>query len=281
MAQFLEETIQSVLTQDYPNIEYFVMDGGSEDGTLSILEKYRDRIRFRSEPDEGPADAINRGFLMSHGAVFGYLCADDTYLPGAITAAVHYLFDDSREVAVVYGEAYWADAAGRIIRCYPTKPFDPQLLARECFICQPASFMRREAFESVGMMNPNLHFSFDYDLWIRIAKHYTMVKIDRYLATSRMHHDNITLRQRGPVLIECMRTLRRHYGYVPLHWAYAYSCYLVDRTDRTDQFFEPVRPSVLRRLLTLLVGIRYNWCRPLRFCKELLDTLRETPRQQH
>src|SRR4029077_4037246 len=88
MGRYLEETIQSVLSQDYPNIEYIVMDAGSTDETLAILEKYRGRLEFHSGPDDGTADAINNGFARSHGSVFAYLNADDIYLPGAISSAM-------------------------------------------------------------------------------------------------------------------------------------------------------------------------------------------------
>lgn len=82
MEPFLEQAIQSVLSQDYPNLEYLVMDGGSTDGTLEILKRYEGRLRWESRPDRGQCDAINRGFPESRGEIFGYLCADDAYLPG-------------------------------------------------------------------------------------------------------------------------------------------------------------------------------------------------------
>src|SRR5258705_3448382 len=90
-AGFLEETIQSVLSQDYPRIEYIVMDGGSTDGTLDILRKYDGLLQYQSQPDRGQTDAINKGFKLSRGNVFAFLCADDTTLPGAIGTAVRHL----------------------------------------------------------------------------------------------------------------------------------------------------------------------------------------------
>ena len=87
-ARYIEQTILSVLSQDYANIEYLVMDGGSADGTVEILKRYEGRLRYVSAPDGGPADAINRGFRASRGAIFAWLNADDTYLAGAVSAAV-------------------------------------------------------------------------------------------------------------------------------------------------------------------------------------------------
>jgi len=102
-AQFIERTIQSVLAQDYPRIEYIVMDGGSTDGTVEILERYRARLSFVSARDNGAAEAINRGFARASGSIFAWLNADDTYLPGAVAAAVSALAS-CPEAAAVYGE---------------------------------------------------------------------------------------------------------------------------------------------------------------------------------
>jgi len=264
MGRFLEETIQSVLAQDYPNIEYIVMDAGSTDETLGILEKYKGRLDFHSGPDRGTADAINKGFARSHGSVFAYLNADDIYLPGAISNAMRVLASEPG-TGVVYGDANWVDEQGRTLAPYPVRPYDAALLSQECFISQPAAFIRREAFELAGRMDSNLQYAYDYDLWIRVSRLYPMRKIDAVLATSRMHTHNKTVGQRRSVLRETLRLLRSHYGYVPFPPVHAYTSYLV---DRRDQFFEPLQPSVFKYLLSLPVGLRYNPERPLRFMRE-------------
>src|SRR5689334_5694547 len=155
MAPFLEEAIQSVLSQDYGNIEYIVMDGGSTDGSLDILRKYEGRLRWTSGPDRGQTDAINKGFLQSAGAIFAFLCADDTYLPGAVDKAVRHMLANPG-YAGIYGEGYLTGEDGKTLCRYPTKPFDAELLRTECFICQPASFLWREAFAEAGMLDPEL-----------------------------------------------------------------------------------------------------------------------------
>src|SRR5258708_4012102 len=190
------------------------MDGGSSDDSLRILEKYRGRLEFHSRQDRGTADAINRGFERSRGSVFAYLNADDTYLPGAITTAVQNLMP-LPGIGVVYGDANWVDEEGRVLAPYPTKPYEPSLLSQECFICQPATFIRREAFELAGLMDPKLQYAFDYDLWIRLSRFYPIRKVDCVLATSRMHKENKTVGQRQPVPKETLQMLRCHYGYVP------------------------------------------------------------------
>jgi glycosyltransferase involved in cell wall biosynthesis len=267
-ARFLEETIQSVLSQDYPHIEYLVMDGGSSDGTLEILERYRGRLRYVSEPDRGQADAINRGFRMTRGPIFSFLNADDTYLPGAISTVVRHM-QAHPEAGVVYGEGYHISAIGETISRYPTQPFDPERFERQCYICQPASFLRREVFEAVGMLNPQLDFALDYDLWIRVARRFPMLKIDEYLARSRMHPENKTLGQLNEVFQEVIAVLQRHYGYVPCNWLYGYSEYLI---SGRDPVFRTARPSLANVGLCVLLGMYYNKLHPLRFASDLYQT---------
>ncbi|HEV8144852.1 MAG TPA: glycosyltransferase family 2 protein [Bryobacteraceae bacterium] len=166
---FLQEAIESVLQQDFPHVEYIVADGGSNDGTLEILESYGERVRWFSAADGGTADAVNRGFAASRGANFAYLHADDVLLPGAVSAAVTALPADG-EATGVYGDAWWIDEHGNRLRPYPVQDFDPAVFVRECFICQPASFLRREVFENLGGLEPSLHFTFDYEFWLRLAR---------------------------------------------------------------------------------------------------------------
>jgi glycosyltransferase involved in cell wall biosynthesis len=158
------------------------MDAGSTDGTPSILRKYGSRLRYSSQSDDGTADAINKGFARCRGSILAFLNADDTYLPGAISTAASAL-SANPNVAMVYGDGYWVSERGEIIGPYPTAPFDRKRLERECFICQPASFFRREAFQTSGGMDPKLHYSFDYDFWIRMARRFEISKIDAVLVT--------------------------------------------------------------------------------------------------
>ncbi len=264
LVDFIEETVLSVLNQDYPRIEYIVMDGGSTDGTLEILAKYRDRLRVISEPDRGTADAVNRGFRLSSGEIFAFLNGDDTYLPGAVRTAVECLTAHP-EAGGVYGEANWITEDGRLIRRYPTRPFDPVLLAHECYICQPACFLRREIFLKAGLLDPDLECAFDYDLWIRVARLAPLQKTDAVLANSRIRLAGKTLGQRRRVFREALSVLKRHYGYVPFEWIYAYTAFLI---DHRDQFFEPLRPSLTKLLASLAVGVGWNRGRALRFLRE-------------
>jgi glycosyltransferase involved in cell wall biosynthesis len=264
MGRFIKQTIDSVLMQDYPHIDYIVMDGASTDDTLEILKTYGSRLRYESVPDHGQADAINKGFALSRGRIFAYLNADDTYLPGAVSTAVRNMRDNP-EMAVVYGEANYVQEDGSHISRYPTFPFDLELLNRRCFICQPAAFMWSDVFQLAGGLNADLHFALDYDLWMRVAKSHPMLKIDEVLATSRMYKDNKTLAHRRPVYKEIIGAVKAHYGYVPFEWVFAYACYIV---DGKDQFFDVAQPSFTEILLSLFLGCNYNRNHLIRYWRD-------------
>lgn len=222
--QFIEETIESILTQDYSNIEHIVVDGGSTDGTLEILEKYskRDpRFRFISEPDRGQAHAINKGLKMAQGEIIGWLNSDDTYLPGAIDKAVN-AFNINHNWAMVYGRGYHIDENNKIINSYPVKKYERlEDFFDFCIICQPAAFIRKDILESVGGLDESYHFSLDYDLWIRIAKKYPIGFIDHYLANTRLHADaKTTARVLDLGIPEIMKVSNTHFGTVANNWLY-------------------------------------------------------------
>ena len=171
---------------------------------------------------------------------------------------------------MIYGEAFHVGEDGEIIDRYPTLPFDRQELNRGCFICQPAAFMLREAFAKVGMLNVDLHYALDYELWMRISKLYPVLKIDEYLATSRMHSRNKTLGHRRELYEEVFSVLKTHFGYVPLQWVIGRACHLL---DGEDQFFERSRPTLLSHALSLIVGSRHNLRELGRFWREWASEL--------
>lgn len=264
-APYIGRTLASVFNQDYPNIEYIVMDGGSTDGTVELLEACKGRLQYVSAPDNGAADAINRGFLRSRGSICAWLNADDTYLPGAIRAAVQGL-ETEPDAAVVYGNGVWIDADDKVLGPYPTAaPYDAELWAQECFICQPAAFLRREALEGVGLLDAALQSVFDYDLWIRLSRRSLFVAIPKMLAASRMHPANKSLGQRRQMFEEAIQLLRRHFGYVPVNWVYGYLSFL---RDGRDQYFQPLRNSAVTYLASLALGSYFNYRHPWRYCRE-------------
>jgi Glycosyl transferase family 2 len=226
---YIEETIQSVLNQDYPNLEYLVVDGGSSDNTVEILKKYEGCLTWISEKDQGQADAINKGFQMAKGAIVAWLNSDDTYLPGAVQTSVRYL-EAHPEVGILYGEGYHIDADGEIIERYYTEPFDYQRLSEICFICQPTVFLRTEVIRTVGPLDITLDYCMDYEYWMRIAKRFRIGYLEKYLANSRLHLDTKTLSKRVEVHQETLQVVKRHYGQVPMRWINAYAhVYLAEK----------------------------------------------------
>jgi len=265
--RFVAETVKSVLAQGYPHLEYIVVDGGSTDGTLDILAQFADRITIVRGPDAGQADAINRGFVLARGEIFGWLNADDLYLPGAIEAVVK-MFDERPDAGVVYGEADHVDDEERVIDAYPVESFDAASLERRCIICQPAAFVRRAVFAAAGGVDPRLHYALDYDLWIRLSRSTRFAFLRRRLARSRMHSTNKTLGFRREAYEETMELLRRRYGYVPYEWVYGYSSFLLDRKDQYFEASHATRPKVL---LSLALGLARNPLRPLRFVRDWIS----------
>jgi glycosyltransferase involved in cell wall biosynthesis len=208
--RFIEETIRSVLEQDYPRVEYVVVDGGSTDETLAILRRHPS-VRWVSEPDRGQADAIAKGFRISSGEILAWLNSDDLYLPGAISAAVE-AFRRER-CGLVYGAWRQIDELGETIRDVPVKPWDyPMLLERANFVAQPAAFFTREAYETVGGIDARYRYAMDLDLWMRIGARYPVGRVERTLAAFRIHPESKSVAQYDAFAREVVRASRRSGG---------------------------------------------------------------------
>lgn len=188
-ADFLEETIQSVLEQDYPRIEYIIVDGGSTDGSLDIIRRYEDRLAWWvSERDRGQTDAINKGFARSSGQILAWLNSDDTYLAGAVREAVDFL-QANPHAGMVYGDANLIDERGKVIGRFPARQTDYRRL-RQGFvhIPQQAAFFRAQLWQQVGPLDPSFYFAMDYDLWVRLARLAPLCYHPRLWANFRLHH---------------------------------------------------------------------------------------------
>ena len=169
-ARFLEQTIQSVLTQDYPRIEYIIMDGGSTDDSVDVIKKHQSRITsWVSEQDKGQTDAINKGFNRATGDILAWINSDDTYNPNAVSEAVKYLTENP-EVALVYADCNFIDEEDRVIGKFKSAQTDYHRL-REGFvhIPQQTMFFRAKYWKELGPLDPSFYFAMDYDLWTRIA----------------------------------------------------------------------------------------------------------------
>jgi glycosyltransferase involved in cell wall biosynthesis len=195
-ARFLEATLRSVLEQDYPNIEYLVVDGASNDGSVDIICRYADRLTWWvSEKDSGQSEAINKGLRRARGDFVGWLNSDDVYLPGAVSEAVA-AFQSHPEAGLVYGDALAIDADGKPFNRMHARQYTLADLMAFNIICQPAAFMRRSVLEQVNYLHPDYQLLMDNLLWMRMAQKASLVYVPRTWAAAR-YHDQAKNRTRG------------------------------------------------------------------------------------
>ena len=191
-AEFLEETLRSVLLQNYPNLEYIVMDGGSKDGSVDIIRKYEKHLSYwTSEKDGGASDAIARGFTRATGSILAYLNSDDPYLPGAISSVVRF-FQERPQCNVVFGNTYWTDPMGNVVAKRRQTPFWPaSYLYGGSDMQQPSTFWRRELYVKAGGMDAGYLTAFDTDLFYRfIACKAEFRHVKRFLSCFRIHPES-------------------------------------------------------------------------------------------
>ncbi len=186
-AKYLEQTIQSVLRQDYPRIEYIVMDGASSDGSVEIIKKYAGQLTYwESQQDLGQADAINKGFARATGDIVAWLNSDDYYLPGIISKAVQ-VFEENPDVVLIYGNMLAVDENGATFNTLTYRPLTFEDLLCFHIIGQPAVFMRRSALQKTKGLDPTFHFLLDHLLWIQIAKQGKILHVDQTWSAARYH----------------------------------------------------------------------------------------------
>jgi GT2 family glycosyltransferase len=186
-ASYLEQTILSVLNQDYPRIESIVIDGASTDDSVEIIKKYASRLAYWvSEKDKGQADAINKGFARATGEVVAWLNSDDYYLPGAVSAAVK-AFEENPNVVLVYGNLLAVDEHGKTFNTLTYKQLTLEDLLCFQIIGQPAVFIRRSALDKTNGLDPTFHFMLDHYLWLQLAQHGPILHVDQIWAAARYH----------------------------------------------------------------------------------------------
>jgi glycosyltransferase involved in cell wall biosynthesis len=220
--RFIARTIDSVLAQTYPNIEYRVVDGGSTDATLDVLRSYGTKIEWHSEPDRGQAQAINKGFARSRGEILTYLNSDDLLLPDAVATVVD-LFSHNPEVSMYYGNAHYIDAEDKITGSYATAEYSFERLMHDCCVCQPAAFWTAKISQKVGPFDESLNYVMDYDYWLRIDRAGGLIRhVPTVLANSRLHPATKTLSQRRKIYGEIFAVCKRHGGYVSHSYVQGY-----------------------------------------------------------
>ena len=225
-AAYLEATLRSVLLQGYPELEYFVVDGGSTDGSVSVLRRYdRWLAGWVSEPDEGQSHAINQGMAQTTGEILAWLNSDDLYEPNALAHAVRWLIERPT-CGLVYGGGSCVDGDGRrISSCDWIRPFDRRLYLTSNFILQPAAFWRRWVWEQAGELDVSAHFAMDWEWFLRATAvtepHFEPVELARW----RIHPEIKTTAGGDRRRAEIAAVSRRHGGV----WQPTYIVFLLDR----------------------------------------------------
>jgi len=166
-ANFIEDAIKSVLGQNYPNFEHIIIDGGSVDGTVDILKKYP-HLKWISEPDKGQSEAVNKGILISTGEIIGWLNADDIYYPDTFRAVAE-IFRNNPNIDIIFGNYCYIDENGELLSIRREIPFNFKiyLWTKNCYHANCAGFFKRRCFEQFGLLNETLHYSMDFELYLR------------------------------------------------------------------------------------------------------------------
>lgn len=211
--QFIEETILSVLNQTYKNIQYIVVDGGSTDNTIEVINKYRDRIDIViHEKDKGQTDAINKGFKLAKGELVGWINSDDILYPDCVEKIVE-LYKDNKD-GVIYCNSYndRIDKYGNKLVTYKKViPGRDYLLNTNYDVIQPASFYRADIVKKINYLNESIHYCMDLDLWLRLLEHGPIFAYnEKPLSAFRKWEETKTTNGRYKFLREIRKTLIKH-----------------------------------------------------------------------
>ncbi len=196
-ADFLRDTLESVLAQDYPRIEYQVLDDGSTDATPEVLAEYSDRVAVERHTNRGQTPTINKGWERAQGDILIWLNSDDTFLPGAVTKAVNYL-QEYPDVGIVFGDTLFTRPDGEPIeRSKSQTGFDYREFVLQCQnpIAQPSAFIRREVIEDIGLLDPIYYYFMDWDFWLRAGIRHKIAYFPELLSTYRLHPESKTIAQ--------------------------------------------------------------------------------------
>ncbi len=196
-ASFLKDTIESVLAQDYPHIELYVINDGSTDDTESILQQYSGKIKWETHANRGQTATINKGWQLTTGSIITWLNSDDTYLQGAVKRGVEYL-NAHPETGIVFGDTLFTEADGTPIRkSRPLPPFNYKNFVANCEnpVPQPSAFFRREIIEKVGQLDEKFYYFMDWDLWLRAGLYYKIDYLPELWSTYRFHAESKTIVQ--------------------------------------------------------------------------------------
>ncbi len=217
--QYLEQCLESIFAQGVA-VEVFVCDGGSTDDSGAVIERWAPRLAgWRSHADGGQAEAINEGIERGTAPYVCWLNSDDWLMPGALQRLVNEL-EAHPEAPMAYGRAWnFIERTGQTKPVILVRPFSERALANFCIVPQPSTLIRREAWETVGGVDPALHMALDYDLWWKLYRRFGPLRfIDAFLSTNREHAATKTKSQRRAHYREAMAVVKRHYGRIPIKW---------------------------------------------------------------
>jgi len=266
--EYIEETIKSVLSQNYPNLEYLIIDGGSTDNTIEIVKKYSDKIKWISAKDSGQTNAINKGIRMSTGEIIGFLNSDDVYLLNTLLT-VGNLFKTNKILNFIYGIGIFINKDGRRIKQYDSfnkyVPIDKtdtySALFHGCFISQPTAFWKRKLMKNVGYFEERLHFAFDYEYWIRVSKKTQMFYFPIELACTRLHSETKTFLQKKKVFMEMAQIQLKYYKKV--HYGIIFNLTELELLKyKKDNFFSKSKYLLLRIRKSFGKYIQFNHSLP-------------------
>jgi glycosyltransferase involved in cell wall biosynthesis len=216
--QFLDKALASIFEQNIP-VEVFVLDGGSTDDSVQVIKKWDHLLAgWRSHPDQGQAAAINEGITKGNAEYVCWLNSDDWFLPVALSRLVKEL-EENPDCSAVYGKSMnYIEKTGTQSPVW-VEPFSERRLSLRCIVSQPATLIRRSAWEKIEGVKENLHMAMDYDLWWRLYKKVgPLLYCDEYIAVNREHDATKTKTQRRRHYKEAIKVVREHYGKVPLKW---------------------------------------------------------------
>jgi glycosyltransferase involved in cell wall biosynthesis len=221
---FLEATIRSVLDQGYPSLEYIIIDGGSTDNSVEIIRAYSDKLTFWcSEKDSGQSSALNRGLRLAKGEFIGWLNSDDVYYPGSILTCVRQLLDHS-DADIVFGNYDYINASGSVVHRRREIPYDfnTYFWTGTCYHANVAALYRKSCFERFGYVREDLHYSMDYELYLRLGYNgCKFLQEDKPLGAYRLHNSSKTVS--------------------------SYARTLSEAESARKEFFDMMRPSALAR----------------------------------
>lgn len=253
-AQFIEETIQSILFQGYPNLEYIIIDGGSQDESVQIIKKYEKHLSYwHSKKDKGQADAINQGMRLATGEVVCWLNSDDLYLPGTLLEIGRHFMGKTNTASLAYGSALtmWQEKEDLNGSARVARPFDREVLTYSDYIVQPSSFWTQKLWSEVGELNSEYHYVLDWDWFIRASKIIDFTYIPRFLSVYRLHLKHKTGSGGKLRINEINEIIER---YAPENWKKFYKIvsYHYRRIIQTRRFLVRMRIPGSSYLLPLL-----------------------------